>query len=115
MGFGAVAAVATPSSVSALQMAANEANVGFHAVAALGTPGVEFIDVRATSQCSAELALCRLEKPSTSDKVCWKEAQKQVINSELKSTGDTLLPADEDAPMEDFIIGCSCKTHYDSV
>ncbi len=36
-----------------------------------------------------------------------KEARKQVINSELKSTGGPFLPADEDAPMKDFLIGSS--------
>ena len=38
-------------------------------------------------------------------KVGWKEARKLVINSELKSSGDSFLPADEDATMADFLIG----------
>ena len=38
----------------------------------------------------------------TCGKIGWKEARKLVINSELKSTGDLLMPADEDAPMAGF-------------
>ena len=37
--------------------------------------------------------------------VGWKEARKLVINGELISTGDLSMPADEDAPMADFLIG----------
>jgi len=33
------------------------------------------------------------------------EARKLVINSELISTGDLSMPADEDAPIADFLIG----------
>ena len=50
-------------------------------------------------------ALRRLEYVLTNGKVGWKEARKLVINSELKSTGALFLPADEDAPMADFLIG----------
>ena len=38
----------------------------------------------------------------TNGKVGWKEARKLVTNSESKSTGDLLVPADEDASMQDF-------------
>jgi len=56
-----------------------------------------------------------LEYVHTNGTVGWKEARKLVIISELKSTGDPSLPADEDAPMADFLIGSWCKPHYVSV
>ena len=46
-----------------------------------------------------------MEHVFTSGKVGWKEAGKLAINSELISTGDLLMPADEDAPMADILIG----------
>ena len=49
--------------------------------------------------------LRRLEYVLTNGRVGWKEARKLVINSELKSAGFLLMPADEDAPMADFLIG----------
>ena len=49
--------------------------------------------------------LRRLEYVLTNGKVGWKEARKLVINVDLKSTGDLLMPADEDAPMANFLIG----------
>jgi hypothetical protein len=44
-----------------------------------------------------DTTLRRLEYVHTNGKVGWKEARKLVINSELKSTGDHFMPADEDA------------------
>jgi len=49
--------------------------------------------------------LRRLEYVLTNGKAGWKDARKLVINSELISTGDLFMPADEDAPMADFLIG----------
>ena len=45
-----------------------------------------------------------MEYVLTSGKVGWKEAQKLVMNNELKSTGSLLVPADEGASMADFLI-----------
>jgi len=50
-------------------------------------------------------ALRRLKYVLTNGKVGWKEARKVVINSELKSIGSLLMPADEGALMADFLIG----------
>jgi len=48
--------------------------------------------------------LRRLQFVLTNGKVGWKEAWKLMINSELKSKSALLMPADEDAPMADFLI-----------
>ena len=48
--------------------------------------------------------LRRLECVLTIGKVDWKKARKLVINSELKSTGNLLMSAGEDALMADFLI-----------
>ena len=49
--------------------------------------------------------LRRLEYILTCGKAGWKEARKLVINSELKSRDELLLPADEDTPVTDLIAG----------
>ena len=50
-------------------------------------------------------ALRRLEYVLKNGKICWKEARKLVINSELKSTGALLMPTDKGALMAYFFIG----------